>query len=101
MISINSRRYHVQLFFSFKDSISDIEKQRYVELMELISWFFFDLLMLGYVEDQETGLSFRIPGEMKWNIYIEVKYLKYKTQCVVILVYYFNSRYPHIVEIMV
>ena len=40
--------------------------------MEVIGWFFFDLLMLGYVEDSDTGLSFRIPGGLSWAIYVEV-----------------------------
>ena len=40
--------------------------------MEVIGWFFFDLLMLGYVEDFKTGLSFRIPGGQAWAIYVEV-----------------------------
>ena len=40
--------------------------------MEVIGWFFFDLLMLGYVEDSDTGLSFHIPGGLSWAIYVEV-----------------------------
>ena len=40
--------------------------------MEVIGWFFFDLLILGYVEDPTTGISFRIPGGLEWAIYIEV-----------------------------
>ena len=40
--------------------------------MEVIGWFFFDLLILGYVEDPVTGNSFRIPGGLEWAIYIEV-----------------------------
>ena len=41
--------------------------------MESISCFFFDVLFLGYVEDKATGLSFQIPGELGWKIYIEVR----------------------------
>ena len=40
--------------------------------MEVIGWFFFDLLMLGYVEDSDTGLSFCIPRGLAWAIYVEV-----------------------------
>ncbi len=40
--------------------------------MEVIGWFFFDLLILGYVEDPVTGRSFRVPGGLQWAIYIEV-----------------------------
>ena len=39
--------------------------------MEDIGWFFFDLLILGYVEDPATGKSFRMPGGLQWAIYIE------------------------------
>lgn len=41
--------------------------------MDVIGWFFFDLLVLGYVEDPDSGLSFRIPGGLHWAIYIEVE----------------------------
>ena len=40
--------------------------------MEVIGWFFFELFILGYVEDPDTGNSFRIPGGLKWAVYIEV-----------------------------
>ena len=43
--------------------------------MDVIAWFFFDLLVLGYVEDPDTGLSFRIPGGLEWAVYIEVSYI--------------------------
>ena len=48
------------------------EFKRHQELIEVIGWFFFDLLILGYVEDHVTGKSFRIPGGLEWAIYIEV-----------------------------
>lgn len=47
------------------------EKHQYKELMEIIGWFFFDLFVLGYVEDPNTGLSFRLPGGLEWAVYIE------------------------------
>jgi len=40
--------------------------------METISWFFFDLLFLGYVEDSHSGESFQLPGDFSWSIYVEV-----------------------------
>ena len=40
--------------------------------METISWFFFDLLFLGYVEDSHSGESFQLPGGLSWSIYVEV-----------------------------
>ena len=57
-----------------QDSVGDVERSRYSKLMDVIGWFFFDLLLLGYVEDSNTGLSFRIPGGLKWAIYVEVKF---------------------------
>ena len=56
-----------------QDSVADSERCRYRELVELIGWFFFDLFVLGYVEDPNTGLSFRLPGGLQWAIYIEVR----------------------------
>ena len=55
-----------------QDSVAESERSRYRELMDVIGWFFFDLLVLGYVEDLDTGLSFRIPGGLQWAVYIEV-----------------------------
>ena len=40
--------------------------------MDSINWFFFDFLILGYVEDPLTGNSFRFPGGLEWSIYVEV-----------------------------
>ena len=44
----------------------------YCRLIEVIGWFFVDLLILGYVEDRDTGLSFRLPEGLGWVIYVEV-----------------------------
>ena len=52
--------------------MAENERNRYQKLMDNISWFFFDLLVLGYVEDPVTGLSFKIPGGLQWSIFIEV-----------------------------
>lgn len=52
--------------------MDESEQARHQQLMEVIGWFFFDLLMLGYVEDSNTGLSFCIPGGLAWAVYVEV-----------------------------
>ena len=44
----------------------------YCQLMEVLGWFFFDLLVLGYVEDKDTGLSFHLPAGLNWVVYVEV-----------------------------
>ena len=49
-----------------------MEQVNYQNLKDIIAWFFFDLLVLGYVEDLESGLSYRIPGGLEWAVYIEV-----------------------------
>ena len=48
------------------------EDFNYKELMKVVGWFLFNLLLLGCVEDPITGLSFSIPGGMGWRIYVEV-----------------------------
>ena len=57
---------------STQDSEKDSEKKLYGHLMNEIGWFFFDLLILGYVEDPITGKSFRFPVGLDWTIYVEV-----------------------------
>ena len=46
----------------------------YTALMKSISWFFFNLLILGYVEDRKSGLSFKMPSGLMWSIFIEVPF---------------------------
>ena len=55
-----------------QDSVEDSERYHYLEFVQMIGWFFFDLFLLGYVEDPNTGLSFRLPGGLKWEVYVEV-----------------------------
>lgn len=43
-----------------------------------VGWFFFELLILGYVEDPATGKSFPLPGGLSWEIYVEVTRLSSK-----------------------
>ena len=50
------------------------EKEHYQQLMKTVRWFFFELLILGYVEDQATGLSFHFPAGLSWALYTEVWY---------------------------
>ena len=51
------------------------DRKNYDALIETISWFFFDLLFLGYVEDSHSGESFHLPGGLSWSIYVEVCYV--------------------------
>lgn len=41
-------------------------------LLAVIWQFFFDLFVLGYLEDQSSGLSFRLSLGLNWTFYIEV-----------------------------
>ena len=52
--------------------VDENERKRYSELIDIIGWFFFDLFILGYVEDPATGDSFRLHGGLKWVVYVEV-----------------------------
>ena len=56
-----------------QDLATESEQTRYGDLMEVIGWFFFNLLLLNYVEDPNSGLSFFLPGGLEWAIYIEVR----------------------------
>lgn len=40
--------------------------------MDDIGWFFFELLVLGYVQDSSTGEAFHFPGGREWEVYVEV-----------------------------
>ena len=40
--------------------------------MDTLAWFFFKLLIFGYVEDLETGIAFQLPGGLHWKIFVEV-----------------------------
>ena len=41
-------------------------------LLEVINWFMFDLLILGYLEDPRSGLSFTLQLWLNWTFYIEI-----------------------------
>lgn len=40
--------------------------------MDKIGWFFFQLLVLGSVEDFKSGCAFQLHKNAKWEVYIEV-----------------------------
>ena len=46
--------------------------EHYQCLLETVGWFFFNLLLLGYVEDRTSGASFCIPSGLEWSVYAEV-----------------------------
>jgi len=50
---------------------------KYNKLMNTLAWFFFKLLVFGYVEDIKTGTAFRLPGGLNWKIFVEVCNLVY------------------------
>ena len=58
--------------FITQDSVHKEDNKNYDTLMETISWFFIDLLFLGYVEDSHSGESFHLPAGLSWSIYVEV-----------------------------
>ena len=64
---------HVTFQFQLcQESVDEVERLSYKELINKIGWFFFDLFILGYVEDPVSGASFRLPGGASWAVYIEV-----------------------------
>lgn len=62
----------MNIFDTLQGTVSENEKKNYKELLNIISWFFFDLILLGYVEDPLTRLSVSIPAGVDWKIYVEV-----------------------------
>ncbi len=58
--------------YFFQAGASEEEKEQYHKLMSEVGWFFFNLLILGYIEDPFTGESFHFPGGLSWKLYIEV-----------------------------
>lgn len=57
------------------------ENRQFWILFSEIHWFFFFLFVVGYIEDQSTGLSFRLPGGLQWSIYVEVRFYNCKDNC--------------------
>ena len=79
-VSVSNKLVLYHVYGISKEMATESEKDHHQELMKVISWFFFDLLLLGYVEDKSTGLSFRLPRGLEWAIYVEV-YCKYIHCC--------------------
>ena len=50
------------------------ERRDFELLMDKIGWFMFDFLVLGYIQNQQTGASFSVPVTENWKIFIEVQY---------------------------
>ena len=48
------------------------ERNFYTKWVETVSWFFVELLLLGYVEDPESGESFQMPIGLNWVVFVEV-----------------------------
>jgi hypothetical protein len=48
------------------------EQEEFDHWVEQTSWFFFQLLVMGYVEDIESGESFHLPTGLGWKIFVEV-----------------------------
>ena len=71
-----------------QDSAESDERSHYTEFVQMIGWFFFNLFLLGYVEDPNTGLSFRLPGGLQWEVYIEVNLCIVKPHCLCIVNHY-------------
>ena len=78
--------------FITQDSVSKEDKKVYDTLMETISWFFFDLLFLGYVEDCHSGESFHLPCGLSWSIYVEVSVPLYPSMSVLGLGLFFTKQ---------
>ena len=64
--------YHNVFVSIFQKSESAHEKKQYDSIADEISWFFTNLFIFGYVEDASTGVSFRLPSDSEWTVYVEV-----------------------------
>ena len=75
MVSVSSNccsKLYKSYVFCSQNGADTREKEHYQQLMKTIRWFFFELLILGYVEDPATGLSFHFPAGLSWALYTEV-----------------------------
>ena len=57
---------HILYLFFYQESTVD------KKFMNTLAWFFFKLLIFEYMEDLETGITFRLPGGYHWKIFVEV-----------------------------
>ena len=62
------------IYFNFTIACprSDHKDKKFQELMSSICWFFFHILILGYVYDGASGKGFYMPVGLNWQIYVEV-----------------------------
>ena len=60
-----------------QNSAHKAERLEYMSRTQTLSWFFFELLLVGYVEDCNAGVCFHFPEDLDWTIYIEVCYNNY------------------------
>ena len=93
------KHYRIRLYLSLVfqkdiDESQDAEDDRvcYREMMAQFNWFALSLFVVGFVQDPITHKCFRLPGNAKWTIYIEVR------ECVAVfslrrsvLFYYFED----------
>ena len=72
--SSNNLKYGNIIYFNFTIACprSDKKDKRFQELMSSICWFFFHILILGYVYDGASGKGFYMPVGLNWQIYVEV-----------------------------
>ena len=56
-----------------QNSAHEGEQKEYASRIDILNWFFFELLLIGYVEDSDTGLCFHFPEDLKWTVYIEAR----------------------------
>ena len=65
--------FNFTIVSNYKNGVQDVEERRKLaELMDSLGWFFYHLLILGYVEDPTTGISYCLPGKQDWTVYVEV-----------------------------
>ena len=65
---------NLTFYFVYQINATTEEQTNNDNLMNTLAWFFFKLLVFGYVEDLETGVAFRLPGGLSWRIFVEVLY---------------------------
>ena len=57
---------------NLQENVHSDENKAFMNRLEQVGWFMFDLLLLRYVEDQKSSLSFCLLHDREYRIYIEV-----------------------------
>ena len=72
--SVNNLKKGNIMYFNFTIACprKDHKDKKFQELMSSICWFFFHILILGYVYDVASGKGFYMPVGLNWQIYVEV-----------------------------